>query len=94
MAGTIRNVRTRACSHKKSVKNQSQSKNRKINNIKLVAASKNLAKILKTFNFVASFVELRVIFSCLFLFFRRKIGTTPRSSARGYCFIVSGCSIH
>ena len=56
---------SRACSHKKSVKNQSQSKNRKINNIKLVVASKNFAKTLdpkkKALNLIATFVNFRII---------------------------------
>ena len=57
--------KSRACSHKKSVKNQSQSKNRKINNIKLVVASKNFAKTLdpkkKALNLVATFVNFQII---------------------------------
>ena len=68
------NGSSRACSHKKSIENQSQSKNRKINNIKLVVTSKNLAKTLdtkkKALNLVATFVNFRIIkprrFSVLF----------------------------
>ena len=64
-ANSVLPKKSRACSRKKSVKNQSQSKNREINNIKLVVASKNFAKTLdpkkKALNLVATFVNFRII---------------------------------
>ena len=89
----------KACSHKKSVKNQSQSKNRKINNIKLVVASKNLEKTLdpkkKAFYLVATLVSFHIINPRWFsILFRRNNRNKPSWKHEGTSLIVLIGPIH